>query len=33
MKFMKVFSKYFASEWAVSKIKIDELDKLVGFDA
>ena len=29
---MKVFSKYFNSEWSVSKIKIDEKMKIVGFD-
>lgn len=29
---MKVFSKYFNSEWSVSKIKIDEKIKIVGFD-
>ena len=29
---MKVFSKYFNSEWSVSKIKIDEKIKTVGFD-
>ena len=29
---MKVFSKYFNSEWSVSKIKIDEKVKTVGFD-
>ena len=27
-----MFSKYFASEWSVSKIKIDERIKTVGFD-
>ena len=30
--FMKVLSKYFDSEWCVSKIKIDEKLKTVGFD-
>ncbi len=29
---MKVFAKYFNSEWSVSKIKIDEKVKTVGFD-
>jgi hypothetical protein len=29
---MKVFSKYFNSEWSVSKIKIEEKIKTVGFD-
>lgn len=29
---MKLFSKYFNSEWSVSKIKIDEKLKTVGFD-
>lgn len=29
---MKMFSKYFNSEWSVSKIKIDERLKTVGFD-
>jgi len=29
---MKVFNKYFDSEWSVSKIKIDEKLKTVGFD-
>jgi hypothetical protein len=29
---MKVFSKYFNSEWSVSKIIIDEKIKTVGFD-
>ena len=29
---MKLFSKYFNSEWSVSKIKIDEKIKTVGFD-
>lgn len=28
-----MFSKYFESEWSVSKVKIDEDDKVVGFDA
>lgn len=31
-QFMKVFAKYFNSEWSVSKIKIDEKIKTVGFD-
>lgn len=30
---MKMFSKYFNSEWSVSKIKVDEKLKAVGFDA
>mmetsp|Transcript_10937 Transcript_10937/g.11072 ORF Transcript_10937/g.11072 Transcript_10937/m.11072 type:complete len:152 (-) Transcript_10937:52-507(-) len=30
--FMKVLSKYFDSEWCVTKIKIDEKFKTVGFD-
>ena len=30
--FMKVLSKYFDSEWSVSKIKVDEKLKTVGFD-
>lgn len=30
--FMKVLSKYFDSEWGVSKIKVDEKLKSVGFD-
>ena len=29
---MKMFSKYFNSDWSVSKIKIDEKLKTVGFD-
>ena len=29
---MKVISKYFNSEWSVSKIKIDERFKTVAFD-
>lgn len=29
---MKLFAKYFNSEWSVSKIKIDEKLKTVGFD-
>lgn len=29
---MKVLSKYFNSEWSVSKIKIDEKMKTVAFD-
>lgn len=29
---MKIFTKYFNSEWSVSKIKIDEKLKTVGFD-
>lgn len=29
---MKVVAKYFDSEWCVSKIKIDEKLKTVGFD-
>ena len=29
---MKLISKYFNSEWSVSKIKIDEKLKTVGFD-
>ena len=29
---MKMFAKYFNSEWSVSKIKIDEKAKTVGFD-
>lgn len=29
---MKFFTKYFNSEWSVSKIKIDEKLKTVGFD-
>jgi hypothetical protein len=29
---MKVLSKYFDSEWSVSKIKVDEKLKTVGFD-
>ena len=32
VSFMKMFSKYFNSEWSVSKIKIDEKLKTVGFD-
>ena len=30
---MKVFSKYFGSEWSVSKIKVSERLKTVAFDA
>ena len=33
IKFLGMFSKYFESEWSVSKVKIDEDDKVVGFDA
>ncbi len=33
LSFMKMFSKYFNSEWSVSKIKISEKLKTVGFDA
>jgi len=33
IKFLGMFSKYFESEWSVSKVKIDEEDKIVGFDA
>jgi hypothetical protein len=29
---MKVFAKYFNSEWSCSKIKIEEKIKTVGFD-
>jgi hypothetical protein len=29
---MKIFTKYFNSEWSCSKIKIDEKLKTVGFD-
>ncbi len=29
---MKVLSKYFDSEWGVTKIKVDEKLKTVGFD-
>jgi uncharacterized protein Smg (DUF494 family) len=29
---MKLFAKYFNSEWSVSKIKIDEKLKTIGFD-
>lgn len=29
---MKMFSKYFNSEWSCSKIKIEEKLKTVGFD-
>jgi phytoene dehydrogenase-like protein len=29
---MKVFSKYFDSEWGVTKIKIDERFKTLAFD-
>lgn len=29
---MKLFAKYFNSEWSVSKIKIEEKFKTVGFD-
>jgi len=29
---MKLFAKYFNSEWSVSKIKIDEKSKTVAFD-
>jgi hypothetical protein len=29
---LKVFAKYFNSEWSVSKIKVDEKIKTVGFD-
>ena len=29
---MKVLSKYFDSEWSVSKIKVNEQMKTVGFD-
>jgi len=32
MKFLGVFSKYFSSEWSVSKIKINEDMKTVAFD-
>lgn len=28
-----MFSKYFGSEWSVSKIKVDEKIKTVGFDS
>ena len=30
--FMKVFAKYFNSEWSVSKIKVEEKLKTVAFD-
>lgn len=29
---MKIFAKYFNSEWSATKIKIDEKMKTVGFD-
>lgn len=29
---MKVFAKYFNSEWSVSKIKVEEKAKTVAFD-
>jgi hypothetical protein len=29
---MKMFSKYFNSEWSASKIKVEEKLKTVGFD-
>jgi hypothetical protein len=29
---MKLFAKYFNSEWSVSKVKIEEKFKTVGFD-
>lgn len=32
LSFMKMFSKYFNSEWSVSKIKVEEKLKTVGFD-
>lgn len=32
-KFLKMFSKFFDSDWAVSKVKIDDEDKVVSFDA
>jgi hypothetical protein len=32
LQFMKFITKYFNSEWSVSKIKIDEKLKTVGFD-
>lgn len=31
-QFLKVVAKYFNSEWSVSKIKVDEKIKTVGFD-
>ena len=30
--FMKVLSEYFDSEWGVTKIKVEEKAKTVGFD-
>lgn len=32
-KFLKVFNKFFDSDWAVSKVKLEEDEKIVGFDA
>jgi hypothetical protein len=32
LKFLGVFSKFFNSDWSVSKIKIPESDKICGFD-
>jgi hypothetical protein len=33
LSFLKVITKYFNSEWSVSKIKIGENSKIVAFDA
>ena len=33
IKFLGMFSKYFESEWSVSKVKIDEGGKVGGVDA
>ena len=33
LQFLKIFAKYFNSEWSATKIKIDEKIKTVGFDS
>ena len=33
LKFLSVFSKFFNSDWSVSKIKIPEIEKIWGFDS
>ena len=32
LQFMKIFTKYFNSEWSATKIKVEEKLKTVGFD-
>mmetsp|Transcript_10847 Transcript_10847/g.12286 ORF Transcript_10847/g.12286 Transcript_10847/m.12286 type:complete len:95 (-) Transcript_10847:34-318(-) len=32
LKFLSLFSKFFNSDWSVSKIKIPEVEKICGFD-